>query len=154
LEGNAARQERSIAVSDVDISADPAARRAQKCPVEVAVEFAATVGTLATREGPVPYRRGDALLTGIEGERWPVTRRTFDASYEALAPLRPGKPGRYRKHPLVVWAKPMREPFTVTRDQGRGVLRGEAGDWLVQYAPGDQGVVGAALFAQTYELLD
>ena len=141
-------------MSGVDLSADPAALRARKCPVQVAVEFATADGTLKTREGPVQYRRGDALLTGIEGERWPVTRRTFEASYEPVAPLRPGKPGHYRKQPQVVWAKPMREPFTVTRDQGRGVLRGQAGDWLVQYAPGDQGVVGAAVFAQTYELLD
>jgi hypothetical protein len=141
-------------MSGVDLRADPAARRARKSPVQVAVEFAATDGTLKTREGPVQYRQGDALLTGIEGERWPVIRETFEASYEPVPPLRPGKPGHYRKHPQVVWAKPMREPFAVTRDQGRGVLNGEAGDWLVQYAPGDQGVVGAALFAQTYELLD
>jgi hypothetical protein len=141
-------------MNGVDLSADPAARRARKYPVPVGVDFATANGTLATREGPVPYHRGDALLTGTEGERWPVERKTFDASYEPVAPLRPGKPGRYRKNPRVVWAKPMREAFTVTRDQGRGVLNGEAGDWLVQYAPGDQGVVGAAVFAQTYELLD
>ena len=137
-----------------DLSADRSAKRARDYPVVVTVEFAAADGILTTREGPVQYRRGDALLTGIEGERWSVTRKTFDDSYETVPPLRPGKPGQYRKCPCVVWAKSMREPFTVTLDQGRGVLRGEAGDWLVQYAPGHQSVVAAAVFAQAYELLD
>jgi hypothetical protein len=142
-----------IAPTD-DLSADRSAKRARDYPVEVAVEFAAADGILTTREGPMQYRRGDALLTGIEGERWPVTRKTFDDSYQAVPPLRPGKAGRYCKRPRVVWAKSMRQPFTVTLDQGRGELRGEAGDWLVQYAPGRQSVVDAAVFARTYELLD
>jgi len=142
-----------IAPTD-DLSADRSAKRARDYPVEVAVEFAAADGILTTREGPVQYWRGDALLTSIEGECWPVKRKTFDDLYETVPPLRPGKAGRYCKRPRVVWAKSMREPFIVTLDQRRGVLRGEAGDWLVQYALGDQGVVAATVFAQTYELLD
>jgi PGDYG protein len=53
-----------------------------------------------------------------------------------------------------VWAKPMTDAFDVTLDRDRGTLRGRAGDWLVQYAPSDFSVVGAQVFAQTYELLD
>jgi hypothetical protein len=123
-------------------------------PVEVAVEFAGADGILTTREGPVQYRQGDASLMWIDGERWPVTRKTFDESYEPVTPLPPGEPGRYQKRPRSVWAKSMREPFIVTLDQRRGVLRGDAGHCLVQYAPGDQCVVGAGVFARTYELLD
>jgi hypothetical protein len=137
-----------------DVSADRDAQRARQCAVYVAVEFAAGDGTLATIEGPVAYRRGDALLTGAHGERWPVPRASFDASYEAQAPLRPGKPGRYRKRPLLVWARQMREPFAVALGADRGALQGEPGDWLVQHATGDQSVVAAPIFAQTYELLD
>jgi hypothetical protein len=33
-------------------------------------------------------------------------------------------------------------------------LQGSAGDWLLQYAPGDMSVVSASVFAKTYELLD
>ena len=83
-----------------------------------------------------------------------MPRQRFDETYEPVAPLRPGKPGAYRKRPQVVWAKPMRETFTVELGGGRGTLRGNAGDWLLQYAPGDQSVVSAAVFAKTYELLD
>jgi hypothetical protein len=35
----------------------------------------------------------------------------------------------------------------------RGTLRGDAGDWLVQYAPDDVAVVAQAIFATTYALL-
>jgi PGDYG protein len=138
----------------VDLRLDHAAHRARKRPDALTVEFAQEGGTLATREGPVKYASGDALMTGSAGERWPVPRAEFDASYEPFAPLRPGKPGRYRKRSLVVWAKQMRARFAVSLSGGRGELTGEAGDWLVQYAPDDWGVVGGALFAQTYELLD
>ena len=120
----------------------------------VQVEFAESDGTLPTQEGPVHYSTGDALLTGTEGERWPVARDTFNASYAPVAPNRPGKPGPYRKRPRVVWAKPMTDAFDVTLDRDRGTLRGQPGDWLVQYAPSDFSVVSARVFAQTYELLD
>ena len=32
-------------------------------------------------------------------------------------------------------------------------LHGEPGDWLLQYGPGDFGIVGDTIFAQTYEVL-
>jgi PGDYG protein len=141
-------------MSRVDLSEDRAAHRARKLAIAMAVEFAQADGTLATREGPVQFVAGDALLTGTEGERWPVPRSRFEETYEPIAPLRPGKPGTYRKRPQVVWAKPMREAFTVELGGGRGTLHGSAGDWLLQYAPGDMSVVSGSVFAKTYELLD
>jgi hypothetical protein len=141
-------------MSGLDLRDDRAAHRARKRPVPVRVEFASDSGTLETREGPVSYRRGDALLTGSEGDRWPVPRASFDASYEPVAPTRDGKPGPYRKRALIVWAKPMEEPFAVTLDHDRGTLRGRPGDWLVQYAPEDLSVVSGSVFSDTYELLD
>jgi|SRR5450631_98110 hypothetical protein len=138
----------------VDLREDHTARRARKLALEMQVEFAPADGTLVTREGPVTYVAGDALLTGVEGERWPVPRRRFDETYEPIAPLRPGKPGAYRKRPQVVWAKLMRETFTVELGDSRGTLRGTAGDWLLQYGPRDLSVVSTTVFAKTYELLD
>jgi hypothetical protein len=141
-------------MSELNLRDDPDARRACKRSIPVRVEFATESGTLDTREGPVGYARGDALLTGSNGERWPVPRASFDASYEPVAPMRHGKPGPYRKRPLILWAKPMAEPFAVTLDHDRGTLCGKPGDWLVQYAPDDLGVVSGSLFGDTYELLD
>ena len=141
-------------MTSIDLSSDRAARRARKRGVVVQVEFAATRGSLTTQEGPVNYSPDDALLTGTEGERWPMPRDAFDAGYAPVAPTRPGRPGPYRKRPSVVWAKAMTDAFDVTLDRDRGTLRGQAGDWLVQYAPSDFSVVSAHVFAQTYELLD
>jgi PGDYG protein len=141
-------------MSDADLSVDRSARRARKRAIAVTVEFAKDDGTLPTIEGPVAFRRGDALLTGAHGDRWPVSRERFDATYEPQSPLRSGKAGRYVKRPLLVWAKQLYEPLDVPLDAGRGTLHGEPGDWMVQYAPGDHGVVAAAIFAESYELLD
>jgi hypothetical protein len=137
-----------------DLSEDRAALRARKRAVAVQVELADIDGTLPTQEGAVNYSTGDALLTDIDGQRWPVARDTFDINYAPIAPTRPGKRGRYRKRARVVWAKPMTDAFDVTLDHERGTLRGQPGDWLVQYAPSDFSVVSAGAFAQSYELLD
>ena len=147
-------RESAVHVSALDLRGDRDARRACKRSPPVRVEFAPESGTLETREGPVGYARGDALLTGSEGERWPVPRASFDASYEPVAPSRHGKPGSYRKRPLILWAKPMAEPFAVTLDCDRGTLRGKPGDWLVQYGPDNLSVVSGSSFSDTYELLD
>ena len=141
-------------MSPIDLSEDSAAHRARKRAVVVQVEFAGTDGTLETQEGPVHCSKGDALLTGTGGERRPVARDKFEESYAPVAPTRTGKAGPYRKRPRVVWAKPMDHAFDVTLDRDRGTLRGQAGDWLIQYGPSDLGVVSAHVFSQTYELLD
>lgn len=137
-----------------DLARDPLARRARRRPVEVAVRFAGRAGTLATGEGEVRYDQGDAIVTGAANDCWPVPRARFLATYEAVDPTRAGEPGTYRKRPALVHARRMSGPFAVTLSGGRGVLRGDTGDWLVEYAPGDLAVVGGAIFASTYELLD
>lgn len=136
-----------------DLARVPGALRARKRPLPVAVEFAAQPGVVRTLEGPVHFRSGDALLTGDAGERWPVGRARFDAAYEPIPPTVAGSPGHYRRRPVVVWACRMAERFSVRVGYAGDVLRGEPGDWLVQYAPGDHGIVAQALFAHTYELL-
>ena len=137
-----------------DLAGAPAARTARKRPLPVDVAFASSAGTLATAEGPVAYASGDALLTGPAGERWPVPRARFLRDYEAVNGGGAGAPGRYRKRPGMVRALRMDGPFTVALQDGRGTLSGEAGDWVVEYAPGDQAVVAASIFAATYQLVD
>ena len=44
--------------------------------------------------------------------------------------------------------------FIVARSSGGDLLRGSAGDWLVQYAPADHGVVAAKRFASVYRVRD
>jgi hypothetical protein len=150
----------TLKLQSSDLSADRAACRAVKDEV-VSVVFAEVAGTLESAVGTNRYREGDALLTGSTGDRWCVSRDRFDAKYQPVAPAAPGLqealPGeaaRYRNRPVPVLAKRMAFAFSIERSAGGDVLHGAAGDWLVQYAPGDHGIVAAARFDRVYRVLE
>ena len=134
-----------------DLSSDRDACWAVKDEV-VWVEFAAAPGVLETPVGLNRYAAGDAVLTGSTGDRWCVSRDRFDAKYQPVAPVRPNEAGRYRNRPAKVLAKRMAVAFSVKRSAGGDLLTGNAGDWLVQYAPGDHGIVAAARFDCVYRV--
>jgi hypothetical protein len=136
-----------------DLSRDPLARSVWRRPTEAHVQFARTPGTVETLEGPVGHGSGAAIVTGGAGERWPVERVRFEASYEAIAPTRMGEDGLYRHVASIGWARCAPQPFRLRLRDGRGVLYGKAGDWLVQYAPGDLAIVSASVFNATYEIV-
>jgi hypothetical protein len=142
-----------LALENPDLAADPAARTVVKDEV-VEVEFAAVAGVLASAVGPNHYAAGDALLTGSTGDRWCVSRDRFDAKYLPEAPTAHGQRGNYRNRPVAVLAKQMPAAFSVARSAGGDVLHGIAGDWLVQYAPGDHGIVDRLRFERVYRLLE
>ncbi|CAG2126786.1 PGDYG domain-containing protein [Cupriavidus plantarum] len=133
-------------LDNIDLRHDAAAALYVK-EETVQVEFAAEPGELVSREGPNRYRVGDAIVTGSTGDRWCVSRDRFDARYDALA-----EPGAYRNKPVPVLAKEMTTPFSIARSAGGDVLHGKAGDWLMQYAPGDYGITERARFLAVYRL--
>jgi PGDYG protein len=120
----------------------------------VEVEFARDDGSLQSREGKNSYSIGDALITGSTGDRWSVTRDRFDAKYTAIAPGRPGENGRYVNIPQPILAQQMLQSFSIERQAGGDIIHGKAGDWLLQYAPGDYGIVEASKFAKVYQRID
>lgn len=136
-------------LTHIDLRNDAQARSYVKNEV-VTVAFATADGVIASREGPNTYHSGDALITGSTGDRWSVTRARFDAKYTPIAPLQPGHDGAYRNIPVAILAKQMPEDFAIERTRGSDLLRGKAGDWLMQYAPGDYGIVEQAKFAKVY----
>jgi uncharacterized protein (DUF2237 family) len=140
-------------LTHLDLNSDPAARRALKNE-SVEVEFAEQDGELMSLEGPNRYRRGDALITGSTGDRWCVSRDRFDLKYEPDGAAAHGQSGRYRNRPIPVLVKQIDEPFTLARSRGGDVLRGQPGDWVLQYAPADYGVIANARFQRVYRLLD
>ena len=142
-----------LIIENPDLAADADARWAIKDEV-VAVEFAQGAGMLVSAVGPNAYQAGDALITGSTGDRWCVSRDRFDAKYEPVPPAPHGHSGRYRNRPLKVRAKRMTEPFMVQRTAGGDWLKGTAGDWLLEYSPGDRGVVAAARFESVYRKLE
>lgn len=138
-----------LELRDIDLTRDPAASLYVKDEV-VEVAFANAPGSLVSLEGPNRYAAGDALITGATGERWSVSRDRFDSKYLSEAPTAAGADGAYRAQPVPVLAKQMHEAFTLARSAGGDVLNGIAGDWVLQYAPGDYGVVVQARFARVY----
>jgi hypothetical protein len=119
-----------LQVGRPDLRLDPGASRAVK-DERVLVEFAHSAGELSSAVGVNRYAAGDALITGSTGDRWCVSRN----------------------RPAPVLARRMGQPFTVARCAGGDSLSGNAGDWLIQYAPGDYGIVERARFEAVYRLM-
>lgn len=137
--------------SGEDVAADPRSVRVVKRGIPVPVYFAEEDGMLETREGAIAYRKGDALLTGPEHESWPVVRGRFEEIYDPVPGTRSGANGTYRKkNGIAAVALQVDEPFMVELSDDKGTLRGESGDWLLQYSPGEYGVVGRDIFEATY----
>lgn len=137
--------------SDVDLRNDAHARPYQKQEV-VTVRFATEAGAIQSREGLNHYEAGDALITGSTGDHWSVSRARFDAKYAALDGTQFGQEGQYRNLPVPVLAVQQSREFSVERCAGGDVIHGQRGDWLMQYAPGDHGIVEQAKFARVYRL--
>lgn len=133
-----------------DLRGDPAAIAAEKKPLPLSVRFAEKPGVCETQEGPVRYREGDAILTGPEGEQWPVRRERFDASYRPVPPTVSGGNGAYVKKPITVLARKLERPMAVAVGWQDDPIVGHAGDWVVQYGPGEYGIVSASIFDKTY----
>lgn len=132
------------------VAGDPRHSRAHKRRQRFAVHFATHDGSVHTLEGDVHARAGDAVVTGLAGEQWPVERARFMASYAPVAPLHFGQDGLYESLPLPVLALPLDQACEVLLPDGVSRLHGRPGDWLVDYGDGSLGVVAAALFERVY----
>jgi len=140
--------------NDVNLQSKTGAKKVQKKTVPVTVYFAEIDGVCRTKEGEVSFKAGDAILTGVEGEQWPVERPKFDASYDAVSPTKHGENGQYCKKPIQVFALQMNEPFYVNVSWSDDRLEGKPGDWLLQYGPDDYGVVSKSIFEKTYQIIE
>lgn len=141
-----------LELKNIDLASDASAALFVKDEV-VEVVFAKAAGELVSREGPNRFQAGDALITGSTGDRWSVSRSRFDAKYLPVAPVVAGEDGHYRSRPVPVLARQMAQAFTLARSSGGDVLQGRAHDWVLQYAPGDFGVVEEARFRKVYRPL-
>jgi hypothetical protein len=137
-----------------DLATDPRALRVIKRPIEVKVAFAPQDGTCETLEGPVGFHAGDAVLTGVRGEQWPVRRDLFLASYTPVPPTNTGQDGLYRKAPAVAHALRLDRHVAVPVGWQTDTLQGHPGDWLIRYEDGSHGVVQDAIFRETYSPAD
>jgi PGDYG protein len=143
----------ALKLENPDLAADDTACWVVKDEI-VRVEFALAAGVLESAVGFNRYAAGDALLTGSTGDRWCVSRDRFDVKYRPEPLTLPGEGGSYRNRPVALRAKRMSVAFSIARSAGGDVLLGDPGDWLLQYAPGDHGVVAQARFDKVYRVLD
>ena len=127
-----------------NLAVDPDALETAKKPIPLEYRVAEVDETIQTKEGPVNAVAGDAIMTGTEGENWPIPAEKFAETYDVL------EPGLAAKKNISVFAKEMTEPFQVKVSWSENLLQGEAGDYLVQYGTGDYGVVGAEIYRKTY----
>lgn len=128
--------------------------RARKRAFPVQVRFADVDCVVPTLEGPVQARAGDAIVTGLAGEQWPVARVNFAHKYAPQGALAAGADGTYVSLPIDVLALAVAAPFTALLSDGLTSLAGQAGDWLVDYGDGTLGVVAPAVFSATYDILE
>jgi hypothetical protein len=136
------------------VTGDPRHVVARKLERQVHARFAPAACTVQTSEGLVHAKAGDAILTGIAGEHWRVSRAHFANKYRPVPPLLAGEPGAYISLPNRILALQIQEPFEVLLADGESRLRGRVGDWLVDYGDGSLGIVTQAIFATTYEIVD
>jgi hypothetical protein len=130
----------------------PATIKARKLAREVGVRFAEESCEVHTAEGIVHAKPGDAILTGISGEHWRVSRAHFPGKYEPVPPTVAGGNGRYLCRRYEVLALRMSGSFEVVLTDG-SCLSGRVGDWLVDYGDGSLGIVSPPIFETTYEVL-
>jgi hypothetical protein len=58
--------------------------RVRKKPIVLDAEVATEDGEIETLEGTHAYKKGDVIMTGTRGERWPVKREIFDETYDVV----------------------------------------------------------------------
>lgn len=117
----------------------------------VAVRFAETAGSIETLEGGVLYQTGAAIVTGVHGEQYPITRKKFDTKYSPVGNTREGADGQYAKRITTVRAVQKSTAFEVVLPDNRGVLAGNPGDWLVEYEVGVSAIVAEDIFSELYQ---
>ena len=125
-----------------------------KKSIPVSIVFALSPGELLTKEGVVRYAVGDALATGVDGERWPIRRSHFVNIYEPDANLKFGQDGYYRKKHIPVDARQLVEITDIELSGGRGTLQALINDWLLTAENGDCWIVADSIFTMTYQSLE
>ncbi|MDR1650431.1 MAG: DHH family phosphoesterase [Synergistaceae bacterium] len=136
--------------TDEDLSKRADAVRAVKKNIPVSVRFAHKPGVVRTLEGDVSFEEKDALISGTQEEPWPVQREKFFETYSPCDGTEYGDDGFYMKKELPGLALRMDCPFCVSLSGQRGVLFGKRGDWLMQYSPGEHGIIDREIFESAF----
>lgn len=127
-----------------NLERDESAFKTTKKPIPLDFRIVDKEETIKTLEGPVVAQKGDFVMTGTEGENWPIPKDNFKATYNIV------EKGKASKNETEVYAKQLEVPSQVKVDWSDSLLTAKPGDYLVQYGPKDYGVVDQKIFDQTY----
>lgn len=56
----------------------------RKKPIVLEAEFTKEVTVIHTLEGDMTAQVGDVIVTGVNGERYPIKREIFDKTYDIV----------------------------------------------------------------------
>ena len=125
---------------------------AKSIPVDHPFVIASRPGIIRTPEGPVRYETGDALTNIESGLNWVVGKRYFEKYYEPSGRHKFGTDGIYRKKLQTVMVLELQENKRIDFKDGRGILFGVKGDWLVDYGEGEMSIIQRGQFFSLYTL--
>lgn len=125
-------------------------KEVRSIPVERKIKFQNLPGIIATSEGPVRFDKGDAVAEDSDGSLWPIGRNYLEKNYKPAEGIVFGQDGVYIKQSRTVIALELTENRRVDLSQGRGILFGEVGDWLIDYGEGEVAVVNKDRFKALY----
>lgn len=127
------------------IDTNPKAFKAFKKPIPLSFEHATHDQQVQTLENKVSCVAGDVIMTGTEGERWPIKKEVFESTYDVLSE------GLASKKKIIVFALQIHEVFQAKLAWAPDFLTGQPGDYLVQYGENDFGIVNQEIFLKTYQ---
>ena len=121
----------------------------RKKPIELEFVISDIAQDIKTKEGTVKCKIGDYILTGTEGEKWPIDQDKFLNTYNV-------KGNVCFKKPIDVTAILINDDLLGKNESiivraSWGDLSGKFGDYIVEYNDNDFGVVGGDIFKKTYQ---
>lgn len=129
-----------------------------KLPIPAMYSMNNEQGDVQTKEGPVLAKVDDYIMTGVEGEHWPIDKEKFEKSYDFLDPKKPRNGLAVKKFIQVYAVQPAKQKGTPYSDKpfkvkaSWGDLDGKIEDYLVQYDTGGYGIVTYSIFLKSYDL--
>ena len=106
---------------------------------------AETPGMINTLEGPVKYQAGYKIVTGPNGEQYPIPPEKFAGLYDD------NHDGTATPKKIIKMAKLADHSGSVKTSWGETLNYTRGNDYIVRHGPGDYGVVKKDIFPKTYQ---
>lgn len=124
---------------------------ARRKPIIMMAERVTEQQVIETWEGARTAYPGDYIMTGVEGERWPVAAESFAQLYDVLEESTGGRTLRVRKKVRYV---PVYQTYRALdfeiRDEN---FHAEPGYFIVYYGEGDIYPCAPDVFFETFDLI-